>query len=418
MASARGIVERVEGALERAAELAHLGAVWELDAEGARERAALLAARAARGEDAGQLAGTICGWKDCYDVAGLHTTGGAPWRAVAPPVASSATVVRRLEAAGAITIGKLAMTQLAWGMMGQTPGRPICHNPHDPTRVPGGSSSGSAVAVATRIVDHAPGTDSGGSVRHPAAACGVVGFKPTYGSLPLDGCMPYAPSFDTGGAIARTVAEAARQYAAIAAVAPVDLAGGLAGLRVAFLGGYFTAALEQDVATMLERARGRVRAQEIDIAWSQDDNRAMSPIFTAEPGAFALEHDPDPDPARYDPTTFADVERSRTLLALDYVRGRAALAEAQRRCAAAAAGYDILLCASAPCPPVPIDGPDKTTRMNALTKPFNGLGWPAVSVPAGRDRDGLPLGLQVVGLPASDAVVLRAAAALEGLLQD
>ena len=91
------------------------------------------------------------------------------------------------------------MTQLAWGMMGQTPGRPICRNPHDPARVPGGSSSGSAVAVATGIVDHAPGTDAGGSVRHPAAACGVVGFKPTYGSVPLDGCMPYAPSFDTGG---------------------------------------------------------------------------------------------------------------------------------------------------------------------------------------------------------------------------
>ena len=418
MVPARGIVERVERALERAAELEHLGAVWELDAEGARERAASLAARAVRGEDGGPLAGSVCAWKDCFEVAGLHTTGGAPWRARAPAVASSATVVRRLEAAGAITIGKLAMTQLAWGMMGQTPGRPACRNPHDPERVPGGSSSGSAVAVAVGIVDHAPGTDAGGSVRHPAAACGVVGFKPTYGSVPLDGCMPYAPSFDTGGAIARTVADAALQYTAIAGAAPVDLAGGLAGLRVAFLGGYFTAALSDDTATMLERARERVRAREIDIAWSQDDNRAMGPIFTAEPGAFVLAHDPHPDPALYEPATFEDVERSRSLLASEYLRGRATLAEAQRRCAAAAAGYDILLCASAPCSPVPIDGPDKTTRMNALTKPFNGLGWPALSLPAGLDRDGLPLGLQVVGLPGSDAIVLRAAAALEGELQD
>ena len=144
----------------------------------------------------------------------------------------------------------------------------------------------------------------------------------------------------------------------------------------------------------------------------------MGPIFTAEPGAFVLAHDPHPDPALYDPATFEDVERSRSLLASEYLRGRATLAEAQRRCAAAAAGYDILLCASAPCSPVPIDGPDKTTRMNALTKPFNGLGWPALSLPAGLDRDGLPLGLQVVGLPGSDAIVLRAAAALEGELQD
>jgi Asp-tRNA(Asn)/Glu-tRNA(Gln) amidotransferase A subunit family amidase len=105
------------------------------------------------------------------------------------------------------------------------------------------------------------------------------------------------------------------------------------------------------------------------------------------------------------------------VLAVDYLQARAALAEAQRRCAAAAAGYDVLLCASAPCPPFPIDGPDKTTRMNALTKPFNGLGWPALSLPAGLDRDGLPLGLQVVGLPGNEAVVLRAASALEALLQ-
>jgi aspartyl-tRNA(Asn)/glutamyl-tRNA(Gln) amidotransferase subunit A len=418
MGQARGVVERVERALALAEELQHLGAVWELDAARARERALALALRAGRGEDAGPLAGTVCAWKDCFDVADLHTTGGAPWRAHAAPVTWSATVVRRLEAAGAISLGKLAMTQLAWGMMGQAPGRPICRNPHAPERVPGGSSSGSAVAVATGIVDHAPGTDAGGSVRHPAAACGVVGFKPTYGSVPLDGCMPYAPSFDTGGAIARTVAEAALQYAVLTDAPPAALGGGLDGLRVAFLGGYFTAALEDDIAEMLERARRRARASEIDIAWSSDDNRAMSPIFIAEPGEFVLAHDPQPDPALYDPTTFGDVEGSRTLPAIDYLRGRAALAGAQRRCEAAVAGYDVLLCASAPCPPVPIEGPDKTTRMNALTKPFNALGWPALSLPAGSDRDGLPLGLQVVGLPGSDALVLRASAALEGLLQD
>jgi aspartyl-tRNA(Asn)/glutamyl-tRNA(Gln) amidotransferase subunit A len=416
MLPARGIVERVERALELAAELEHLGAVWELDAEPARQRALELAGS----EDAGPLAGTVCGWKDCFDVGGLHTTGGAPWRDGEPRVTTSATVVSRLEAAGAITIGKLAMTQLAWGMMGQTPGRPACRNPHHPSRVPGGSSSGSAVAVATGVVDHAPGTDAGGSVRHPAAACGVVGFKPTYGSVPLDGCMPYAPSFDTGGAIARSVAEAALQYSVLAAVPPVDLAGGLGGLRIACLRGYFTAALDDDVAEMLERVCARVGAGEIDISWSQDDNRAMSPVFTAEPGAFVPEHDavPGAHADRYEPATLADAEAARTLPAIEYLRGRRRLAEAQRRCAARTGGHDVLLCASAPCAPVVIDGPDKTTRMNALTKPFNGLGWPALSLPAGVDRDGLPLGLQIVGLPGSDAVVLRAAAALEALLQD
>jgi Asp-tRNA(Asn)/Glu-tRNA(Gln) amidotransferase A subunit family amidase len=414
MGSARGIVERVERALGLAAELEHLGAVWELDAERALERARELETRAG---DAGPLAGSVAGWKDCFDVAGLHTTGGAPWRSEALPVTASATIVQRLEAAGAISLGKLAMTQLAWGMMGQTPGRPACRNPHDPERVPGGSSSGSAVAVSAGIVDHAPGTDAGGSVRHPAAACGVVGFKPTYGSVPLDGCMPYAPSFDTGGAIARSVAEAAQQYAVISATPPADLGGGLDGLRIAFLGGYFTAALEDDVAAMLERARGRVRAAEIDVTWSQADNRSMAPVFAAEPGGFVLGHDPVPDPALYDAGTIADVEDARALPAIDYLRALRELAAARTRCAAAAGGYDVLLSAAAPCAPVRIDGPDKTRRMNALTKPFNALGWPALALPAGRDGDGLPLALQVIGLPGGDAAVLRAAAALEGLLE-
>jgi Asp-tRNA(Asn)/Glu-tRNA(Gln) amidotransferase A subunit family amidase len=418
MGQPRGIAERVERALALAGELEHLGAVWELDAERARERASALEARAARGEDVGPLAGTVCGWKDCFDVAGLHTTAGAPWRANEPAAGSSAPVVQRLEAAGAISIGKLAMTQLAWGMMGQTPGRPTCRNPHDPERVPGGSSSGSAVAVATGIVDHAPGTDTGGSVRHPASACGVVGFKPTFGSVPLGGCMPYAPSLDTGGAIARSVADVALQYSILAGTPPADLRGGLDGLRIAFLAGYFTAALEDGPSELLARVRWRVPANEIDIAWSQADNRTMSPVFIAEPGAYVLSHDPHPDAALYDPVTFADVEASRALPAIDYLQARARLVDVQRRCAAAADGFDILLCASTPCPPVRLDGPDKTTRMNALTKPFNALGWPALSLPAGLDRDGLPLGLQVAGLPGSDATVLRASAALEALLQD
>jgi aspartyl-tRNA(Asn)/glutamyl-tRNA(Gln) amidotransferase subunit A len=418
MGVTRGIAERVEQALASAAALGHLGAFWELDGERALVRARALDDAAARGAQPGPLAGTVCAWKDCFDVAGLHTTGGAPWRSAEPPVTTSATIVTRVEAAGAVSLGKLAMTQLAWGMMGQTPGRPTCRNPHDLERVPGGSSSGSAVAVASGIVDHAPGTDAGGSVRHPAAACGVVGFKPTYGSVPLDGCMPYAPSFDTGGVIARSVTEAALQYSVIAAVPPPALDGGLAGLRVGYLGGYFTAALCDDLAELLERTRTRVPAPEVDIGWTQADNRSMGPVYIAEPGAFVLAHDPAPasDADRYDASTLADVEQSRTLPAIDYLHGLRELAEARRRCSAAAAGFDILLGPSTPCAPVRIDGPDKTTRMNALTKPFNALGWPALALPAGTDRHGLPLSLQVVGPPGGDQAVLRAAAALEGTL--
>ena len=144
----------------------------------------------------------------------------------APRAATSATIVERLEAAGRHHDRQARDDAAGLGDDGPDARPAACRNPHGPDRVPGGSSSGSAVAVATGIADHAPGTDAGGSVRHPAAACGVVGFKPTYGSVPLDGCMPYAPSFDTGGPIARTVAEAALQYSVIAAAPPVDLPAG------------------------------------------------------------------------------------------------------------------------------------------------------------------------------------------------
>ena len=148
-------------------------------------------------------------------------------------------------------------------------------------------------------------------MRHPAAACGVVGFKPTYGSVPLDGCMPYAPSFDTGGAIARTVAEAALQHSVLAARA----AGRARAAASTACASPSSAATSRPRSRTTSRRCSSARAgacarSEIDITWSQDDNRAMSPIFTAEPGAFVLEHDPQPDPAQLRPD---DARRRRGL---------------------------------------------------------------------------------------------------------
>ena len=333
---------------------------------------------------------------------------------------TSATVVQRLEAAGAISLGKLAMTQLAWGMMGQTPGRPACRNPHDPERVPGGSSSGSAVAVATGIVDCAPGTDAGGSVRHPAAACGVVGFKPTYGAVPLDGCMPYAPSFDTGGPIARTVAEAALQYAVIAgrAARRPDRRARRAARRLPgrLLHGRARGRRRRDARSSRASACARVRSTS---RGRRPTTARWAPIFTAEPGAFVLAHDPQPEPAqattrRRSPTSRARA-RCRRSTTCDAHRE---LAEAQRALRRRRPTATTSCSApSAPCAPVRDRRPrqdDAHERAHeALQRPAAG---PPLSLPGGRDRDGLPLGLQVVSTPGRDDAVLRAAAPIERLL--
>ena len=262
---------------------------------------------------------------------GLHTTGGAPWRAGQRRARRRARpVVARLEAAGAITIGKLAMTQLAWGMMGQAPGRPACRNPHDPARVPGGSSSGSAVAVATGIVDHAPGTDAGGSVRHPAAACGVVGFKPTYGAVPARRAACRTPRASTPAGRSRAAsAEAALQYSVIADVParrprrrPRRPA---RGLPRRLLRGRARATTSQRCSSARGRACARGRSTSAGrrpttarCGRSSRRSRARSCSSTI----------PSPPPAElYDPATLADVEASRALPAIDYV------AVARRSCA-------------------------------------------------------------------------------------
>ena len=405
----RSAVARVEQALEQAAALEHLGAFWEIDAAGALARARAVD----QDPSPGPLAGTVVAWKDCFDVAGFHTTAGAPWRDGAPAASESASIVKRMEAAGAVTLGKLAMTQLAWGMMGQTPGRPTCRNPAAPGRVPGGSSSGSAVAVASGIVDHAPGTDAGGSIRHPAASCGVVGFKPTFGSVPLDHCVPYTPSFDTGGPIARSVGECALAFSILSDRPLADLSAGRDGLRIGVLVGYFTAALEDEIAAVVESVAARLGAVELDLGWSRDDNQSMSPTYLAEPYQYLLANDSNPTGDRYDLTTLEDLAPARAVSAIDYLESHAELARARGRCRANALGFDVLLSAATPCVPVPLDGPDKTTRMNALAKPFNGLRWPAITLPAGHDRAGIPISIQLTAQPEADDLLLRAAAAVE-----
>jgi aspartyl-tRNA(Asn)/glutamyl-tRNA(Gln) amidotransferase subunit A len=416
-----------EERLARSEERADLGAVWELTAERARAEADAVDRAVAHGRDPGPLAGVPVGWKACFDLAGLVADAGAPALRL-PAATADAPVVARLRDAGAVAIGHLAMEQLAWGMTGQSPGRPPCRNPFAPGRVPGGSSSGSAVAIAAGLCDLAPGTDAGGSVRVPASYCGLVGFKPTFGAIPLDGCVPYCPSVDTAGPLGRSVADCALCLDLLrgrepAPVRPVPLQ----GLRVGVLGTHFAEVLDVSVDAAVGAALERVAAagavlDPVDLFASRPERvhdflRALGVVYACEPllvAADAVAREPE----AFLPVVVADVAAGLPISALDYLRACRQLADGRAEAVGVFERVDVVACATAPLPPVPLDASDRTTTMNRNTKPFNGLRWPVITLPCGRDADGLPVGLQLAAAPGDDDRLLAVAAAVERLLEE
>lgn len=209
-----GAAAVVAAHLEATSRAGELNAFTLVDAEAALEAAAALDRRLAAGEAPGPLAGVPIALKDVIDQAGRPTTCGSGFYWQVPAV--SATVVRRLEEAGAVILGRNGLHEFAFGFSSENPWWGPVRNPWDPATSPGGSSGGSAAAVAAGLAPVAIGTDTGGSVRVPAALCGLVGLKPTHGRIPLTGVFPLAPSLDTVGPLTRSTADAALVYAAIA----------------------------------------------------------------------------------------------------------------------------------------------------------------------------------------------------------
>jgi len=235
-------------------------------------RAAAVDAAIARGEDPGPLAGVPFAAKNLFDLTGLPTLAGSIIRRTAPPAARDAWVVRRLEAAGAICVGALNMDEFAYGFTTENTHYGPTRNPHDPTRIAGGSSGGSGAAVAAGFVPLSLGTDTNGSIRVPASLNGLWAIKPSYGRLSRAGCFPFVHALDHVGPFARDVADLAAAYDALQGADPTDpaqadqpvelalpgLGAGLGGLRVAVLGGWFgarqSAAARQAVAAVAGRA--------------------------------------------------------------------------------------------------------------------------------------------------------------------
>jgi Asp-tRNA(Asn)/Glu-tRNA(Gln) amidotransferase A subunit family amidase len=340
--------------------------------------------------------------KDLFDTAGVRTTYGTPIFADHVPEVT-AEAVARLEAAGYTTAGKTNLHEFAWGITSENVTFGTVPNPVAPGRVAGGSSGGSAAALAAGLVEYALGTDSGGSIRIPAACCGVVGFKPTWALVPLDGCFPLAPSFDHAGPMARDVEGCERMMEALApGFAPIDVS--LDDVRV---GVAWTESADPLVRERVEAAADGFDA--VEVPWPD----GVYPAFAREIAEVHAELYP-ANRDRYDPGIVAKMESA---LRVGDAEAAAAAAERERyreRIAALFETVDLLLTPTLPmvAPPVGVGDLALRERMIELTLPWNVTGSPALALPCGPAEHGLPASLQVVGRPGEDALVLAAGRAL------
>jgi aspartyl-tRNA(Asn)/glutamyl-tRNA(Gln) amidotransferase subunit A len=427
-------VELVDASLARIEALdGKLNAFVTLMADEARKEAKEAAGEIANGRYRGPLHGIPVGLKDIFDVAGVRTTAAsAVPREGVPEIDSECT--KRLRDAGAIILGKLNLHEIALGATGIVSAHGPARNPWNTERITGGSSSGSGAAVASGELFAAMGTDTGGSIRIPAALCGIVGIKPTFGRVSRRGLMPLSWSLDHAGPLTRTVEDAAVVLQTIAGYDPGDpassrelshdyLAGlrnGVKGLRIGVSEQYFGSNLPEEVATtfrealkVLEGLGAEVR--EITPPYMNELPGAVAAIMLPEAFAFhelLLREHAD----KYNEEVRFRLELGANYSAAQYVnalRFRELVVEAWRD--EIFSTVDIVATPGTMVAARPIDVSDLSTTYSLIrfTNPFNLLGAPAISVPCGFNDEGLPLGLQLVGHWYDEATVLRAAYAYE-----
>lgn len=378
-------------ALTRAA--AAPGIFWELDVEPALAAAAAIDERVARSEETGVLAGVPVGIKDNFAVAGVPSSLGIVGRRRVDEM--DAVVVRRLREAGAVVLGKTAMDTLAWSMSGQAEGFPVCENTAAPGCLTGGSSGGSAVAVAAHIVPLAIGSDTAGSARLPAAWCGVVGLKPSFGAVSLAGCAPLARSLDTVGIFSRSVRDSRLALDVIAD----DLK--RAGRAAAHAG-----VLRIGVQAVPEELCRRLRAAghslvEISDSWPAP---GIGSILAAEfAAAWGTELAGDLD--TLNDSVRAGLAGGANVPPGEYQRALAACQAAAQNALPVFETVDVLALPTCDLVAPPLGRPAPVSEASRHTRAFSAYGWPAISVPAGLS-DGKPLGLQLVAPPGQDAPLI------------
>jgi aspartyl-tRNA(Asn)/glutamyl-tRNA(Gln) amidotransferase subunit A len=355
--------------------------------------------------------GTPLAVKDLLDTAGLTTTYGSAIFADHVP-RNTAVAVERLEAAGYSNVGKTNLHEFAYGITSENPHFGTVPNPAAPGRIAGGSSGGSAAALAAGLADAALGTDSGGSIRIPAACCGIVGFKPTYGLVSTEGCFPLAPSFDHVGPMARTVSDCVRMFEALVpGFEPATCESlGEVSVGVAWLDD-----AEPLVAARVSEAAARFpRRRALDWPYPRIDALFMREVAEVHSELY-------PENAElYGEDVARKIERCLSVTEPEASRAAQARDDYRERCTELFEGVDLLLTPTLVRVPPPVGIGDEALREDLIrnTLPFNTLGWPALALPCGPAEDGLPSSVQVVGRPGADALVLAAGGLLFTALQD
>jgi aspartyl-tRNA(Asn)/glutamyl-tRNA(Gln) amidotransferase subunit A len=371
--------------------------------------------------------------KDLFDTAGIRTTVGSKFFKDNIPE-QDAFVIEKLKQASALIIGKTNTHEIALGVTGNNPHYGTARNPWDTTRIPGGSSSGSAIAVATGMALGALGTDTGGSIRIPASLCGVVGFKPTYGRVSLRGVFPLSWNLDHVGPLTKCVKDAAIILQVISTYDPIDpasikmltgdylghLVDNIEGRKIALGVGEFIETSEPEILDTVRKTAKVFESfgcivQEVDVSWMREAALANTTMTRADGAAVHRER------LKEHPDWFGEDIRRRLedgakTTSTEYSLARRTQAEVRKRCEQFFESYDFLITPTTPIAAPTIEGHDAVEQAGQLTRftaPFNLAGLPALSLPCGFTQDGLPIGLQIVSRDGADAKVLNAGYAFE-----
>lgn len=393
----------------------------------------------AAGKYLGPLHGAPVALKDIFDLAGTKTTASSKILAD-NLVHTDSTVTRKLKAAGAVFVGKTNMHEFAFGITTNNPHYGPTRNPWDTTRVPGGSSGGSGAAVSAGLCAAATGTDTGGSIRIPAALCGTVGLKPTFGRVSKAGVLPLSWSMDHAGPLTRTVEDAAIFLAAIAGYDPSDttsadvpvadyraaLGAGVRGMRLGVPRDFFFAQLDPDVRRAVEEAVAVFRLLGVAADDAALPHMAYAPTvvpLTIQSEAAAYhEHWLRTRPQDYGADVRRRLEVGRTALATDYINAQRVRSMIKADFDQALDLFDGLIVPTIPTVAVPI-GEDRVEvdgqifgvrpTYTRFTSPINLTGLPAISIPCGFSAGGLPIGFQLVGRAFDETTLLSLAHAYE-----
>ncbi|GET39361.1 AtzE family amidohydrolase [Microseira wollei] len=391
----------------------------------------------ASGKNPGPLAGVPFAVKNLFDIAGITTLAGSKINAEKPPASGDATAVARLKQAGAVLVGALNMDEYAYGFVTENAHYGATHNPHDLTRIAGGSSGGSAAAVAGGLVPLTLGSDTNGSIRVPAALCGIFGLKPTYGRLSRAGTVLFCSSFDCIGPFGRSVRDIATVFDILQGSDERDpvctqrnleaclpqLSQGIEGLRIAIAGDYFTKGAHPEALEAVEQIARALNVTECVTLPEPHRARAAAYIITAAEGANLHLDNLRSRPGDFD---FATRDRflAGALIPADwYIQAQKFRQWFRVRVREVFQNVDIILAPTTPYPTTPIgqqkivvDGEEILVRPNLglFTQPLSFIGLPIISVPIQRPN-ALPLGVQIIAAPYNEALILRVAAVLEAM---